>query len=176
MRPFGFLTPRDPAAAIAAVTGRPGATFLAGGTNLVDLMKLGVAAPDLLVDVTGLLPDQIEPTAAGGLRIGAGVRNSDLAADPRVRAAYPMLARAVLAAGSGPQRHMGLHLIGLLVRLIVLRRKRALGGRIAVRRHQLAVWREGYSAGSGSMPGEEHGHDRRQPAAAHPLRVLPGRD
>ena len=62
MRPFGYLTPRDPAAAIAAVTGRPGATFVAGGTNLVDLMKLGVAAPDLLVDVSGLLPDQIEPT------------------------------------------------------------------------------------------------------------------
>ena len=106
MRPFGYLTPRDPAAAIAAVTGRPGATFVAGGTNLVDLMKLGVAAPDLLVDVTGLLPDQIEPTAAGGLRIGAGVRNSDLAADPRVRAAYPVLARAVLAGASGQLRNM----------------------------------------------------------------------
>src|SRR6185503_11938816 len=73
---------------------------------LVDLMKLGVAAPDLLVDVTGLLPDQIEPTAAGGLRIGAGVRNSDLAADPRVRAAYPVLARAVLAGASGQLRNM----------------------------------------------------------------------
>ncbi|HYX62423.1 MAG TPA: FAD binding domain-containing protein, partial [Streptosporangiaceae bacterium] len=106
MRPFGYLTPRDPAAAIAAVTGRPGAAFLAGGTNLVDLMKLGVAAPDLLVDVTGLLADQIEPTAAGGLRIGASVRNSDLTADPRVRAAYPMLARAVLAGASGQLRNM----------------------------------------------------------------------
>ena len=106
MRPFGYLTPPDPAAAIAAVTGRAGATFLAGGTNLVDLMKLGVAAPDLLVDVTGLLPDQIEPTAAGGLLIGAGVRNSDLAADPRVRAGYPVLARAVLAGASGQLRNM----------------------------------------------------------------------
>ena len=84
MRPFGYLVPPDPAAAIAAVTGRPGATFLAGGTNLVDLMKLGVATPDLLVDVTGLLPHRIEPVPGGGLRIGAGVRNSDLAADQRV--------------------------------------------------------------------------------------------
>jgi xanthine dehydrogenase YagS FAD-binding subunit len=106
VRPFGYLTPADRAGAIAAVTGRPGATFLAGGTNLVDLMKLGVAAPDLLVDVTGLLPDRIEPTAAGGLRIGAGVRNSDLAADPRVRAGYPALARAVLAGASGQLRNM----------------------------------------------------------------------
>jgi len=106
VRPFGYLTPPDPAAAIAAVTARPGATFLAGGTNLVDLMKLGVAAPDLLVDVTGLLPGLIEPTAAGGLRIGAGVRNSDLVADPRVRAGYPVLARAVLAGASGQLRNM----------------------------------------------------------------------
>ena len=106
MRPFSYLTPADQAAAIAAVTGRPGAAFLAGGTNLVDLMKLGVAAPDLLVDVTRLLPGQIEPTAAGGLLIGAGVRNSDLAADPRVRAGYPVLARAVLAGASGQLRNM----------------------------------------------------------------------
>ena len=92
MKPFGYQAPSGPAAAVALVAGRPGAAFLAGGTNLVDLMKLGVAAPDLLVDVTGLLPDTIEHTAeggdggkGGGLRIGAGVRNSDLAADPRVR-------------------------------------------------------------------------------------------
>ena len=106
MRPFGYLAPPDAAAAIAAVTGRPDAAFLAGGTNLVDLMKLGVAAPALLVDVTGLLPDRIEPTAAGGLRIGAGVRNSDLAADPRVRAGFPVLAQAVLAGASGQLRNM----------------------------------------------------------------------
>ena len=106
MRPFGYLVPPDPAAAIAAVTGRPGAAFLAGGTNLVDLMKLGVAAPDLLVDVTGLLPGLIEPVPGGGLRIGAGVRNSDLAADPRVRAGFPVLAQAVLAGASGQLRNM----------------------------------------------------------------------
>jgi len=106
VRPFGYLVPPDPAAAIAAVTGRPGAAFLAGGTNLVDLMKLGVASPDLLVDVTGLLPGRIEPAPSGGLRIGAGVRNSDLAADPRVRAGYPVLAQAVLAGASGQLRNM----------------------------------------------------------------------
>jgi xanthine dehydrogenase YagS FAD-binding subunit len=106
VRPFGYLSPPDPAAAIGAVTAHPGAAFLAGGTNLVDLMKLGVATPDLLVDVAGLLPDRIEPTAAGGLRIGAGVRNSDLAADPRVRAGFPVLAQAVLAGASGQLRNM----------------------------------------------------------------------
>ena len=112
MRPFGYLAPPGPADAVAAVAGRPGAAFLAGGTNLVDLMKLGVAAPDLLVDVTGLLPTASSPrmragTGKGsGLRIGAGVRNSDLAADPRVRAGYPVLAQAVLAGASGQLRNM----------------------------------------------------------------------
>jgi xanthine dehydrogenase YagS FAD-binding subunit len=106
VRPFGYLTAPDPAAAVAAVAGRPGAAFLAGGTNLVDLMKLGVAEPGLLVDVTGLLPGRIERAADGGLRIGAGVRNSDLAADARVRAEYPVLAAAVLAGASGQLRNM----------------------------------------------------------------------
>ncbi len=106
MKPFGYVVPPDQAAAVALVTGRPGAAFLAGGTNLVDLMKLGVAAPDLLVDVAGLLPGRIERTPAGGLRIGAAVRNSDLAADPRVRAEFPVLAQAVLAGASGQLRNM----------------------------------------------------------------------
>ena len=69
-------------------------------------MKLGVAEPGLLVDVAAALPARIERTAGGGLRIGAGVRNSDLAADPRVRAEYPMLAAAVLAGASGQLRNM----------------------------------------------------------------------
>jgi len=106
VKPFGYVVPPDQAAAVALVTGRPGAAFLAGGTNLVDLMKLGVAAPDLLVDVTGLLPGRIERTPGGGLRIGAAVRNSDLAADPRVRAEFPVLAQAVLAGASGQLRNM----------------------------------------------------------------------
>jgi xanthine dehydrogenase YagS FAD-binding subunit len=69
-------------------------------------MKLGVIAPDMLVDVTRLLPDRIERTPGGGLRIGAGVRNSDLAADPQVRAEFPVLAQAVLAGASGQLRNM----------------------------------------------------------------------
>jgi xanthine dehydrogenase YagS FAD-binding subunit len=106
VKPFGYVVAPDPAAAIALVSARPGAAFLGGGTNLVDLMKLGVTAPDLLVDVTGLLPGEIERTPGGGLRIGAGVRNSDLAADPRVRAEFPVLAQAVLAGASGQLRNM----------------------------------------------------------------------
>ena len=62
MRPFGYLAAPDPAAAVAAVAGRPGAAFLAGGTNLVDLMKLGVAEPGLLVEVAGLLPGLSGPS------------------------------------------------------------------------------------------------------------------
>ena len=106
MRPFGYMAAADPASAVALVRDRPEAAFLGGGTNLVDLMKLGVAAPGLLVDVTGVLPGRIERTAAGGLRIGAGVRNSDLAADPRVRTEFPVLAQAVLAGASGQLRNM----------------------------------------------------------------------
>jgi xanthine dehydrogenase YagS FAD-binding subunit len=106
VRPFGYLAAADPASAVALVSDRPEAAFLGGGTNLVDLMKLGVTAPGLLVDVTRVLPGRIERTATGGLRIGAGVRNSDLAADPRVRAEFPALAQAVLAGASGQLRNM----------------------------------------------------------------------
>ena len=106
MKPFGYRLAPDPAAAVALVTGRPGAVFLGGGTNLVDLMKLGVTEPDLLVDVTRLPLDRIEPAAGGGLLIGAAVRNSALAADPRVRQEFPVLAQAVLAGASGQLRNM----------------------------------------------------------------------
>ncbi|MEU4688888.1 xanthine dehydrogenase family protein subunit M [Actinoplanes sp. NPDC023714] len=84
----------------------PGAMFLGGGTNLVDLMKLGVATPDVLVDVNRLGLDAITDLPDGGLRIGAGVRNSDLAADPRVRERYPVLSGALLAGASGQLRNM----------------------------------------------------------------------
>ncbi|MBM2623116.1 xanthine dehydrogenase family protein subunit M [Actinoplanes sp. LDG1-06] len=84
----------------------PGATFLAGGTNLVDLMKLGVATPDVLVDVTKLPLDEVSDRPDGGLRIGAGVRNSDLAVHPRVRQDYPVLSQALLAGASGQLRNM----------------------------------------------------------------------
>jgi xanthine dehydrogenase YagS FAD-binding subunit len=88
------------------VAQRPGAAFLGGGTNLVDLMKLGVTSPDLLVDVSRLPLGRIEPAPGGGLLIGAAVRNSDLAADPRVRREFPVLAQAVLAGASGQLRNM----------------------------------------------------------------------
>ena len=83
----------------------PGATFLGGGTNLVDLMRLGVAAPDRLVDVSRLNAE-IEETDGGGLRIGAGVRNNDLAFDGRVRERWPALSEAVLAGASGQLRNL----------------------------------------------------------------------
>jgi xanthine dehydrogenase YagS FAD-binding subunit len=106
VRPFDYERPDDAAGAIAAVAARPGAAFLAGGTNLVDHMKLGVHSPDLLVDVTRLLPGAIEELDDGGLRIGAGVRNADLAADLRVRSRYPALAQALLSGASGQLRNM----------------------------------------------------------------------
>jgi xanthine dehydrogenase YagS FAD-binding subunit len=85
---------------------RPGTMYLGGGTNLVDLMRLGVARPDSLVDVTRLPYDTIDTDGGDGLRIGAAVRNSDLAAHPAVRDRYPMLARAVLSGASGQVRNM----------------------------------------------------------------------
>ncbi len=106
MRPFAYERAGDAAGAIAAVASRPGAAFLAGGTNLVDHMKLGVENPDLLVDVSRLLPETIEDRDDGGLRIGAGVRNADLAADMRVRSRYPALSQALLAGASGQLRNL----------------------------------------------------------------------
>jgi xanthine dehydrogenase YagS FAD-binding subunit len=104
MRPFAYERPDDAASALATMV-RPGATYLAGGTNLVDLMKLGVEAPDLLVDVAGLPYGEVEAFEGGGLRIGALVSNSDLAADPAIRAAYPAVAQALLAGASGQLRN-----------------------------------------------------------------------
>jgi xanthine dehydrogenase YagS FAD-binding subunit len=106
VQPFQYQQPADAAGAVATVAAADDAVFLGGGTNLVDLMKLGVEAPGLLIDVTRLRMDQIEPTAGGGLRIGAGVRNSDLAVDSRVRAEYPVLSQALLAGASGQLRNM----------------------------------------------------------------------
>jgi xanthine dehydrogenase YagS FAD-binding subunit len=105
VRPFRYERAADEGGAVAAVA-EPGAKFLGGGTNLVDLMRLGVETPSVLVDVTRLPLDRIEPLADGGLRIGAGVRNSDLAADPRIRERYPALAEAVLAGASGQLRNL----------------------------------------------------------------------
>ena len=104
MKAFAYERASDAAAAVAAAA--DGATFLAGGTNLVDLMKLGVAEPHRLVDVSRLPFDAVEETAEGTLRIGAAVRNSDLATHPLVRERYPVLSQALLAGASGQLRNL----------------------------------------------------------------------
>lgn len=104
MRSFTYERASSPAQAVAAAA-RDGAKFIAGGTNLLDLMKLEIETPTHLVDVNGLGLDRIEPTPEGGLRVGALVRNTDLAADPRVRRDYGLLARALLAGASGQLRN-----------------------------------------------------------------------
>ncbi len=106
MKPFSYERVTSPAQAAAAVAARPGAKFIAGGTNLLDLMKLQIEAPAHLVDVNGIGMDTVEPTPQGGLRIGALVRNSDLAAHPRVRRDYGVLTRALVAGASGQLRNM----------------------------------------------------------------------
>ncbi|MFK8907698.1 FAD binding domain-containing protein [Streptomyces sp. YS-3] len=106
MREFAYRRAADVPGAVALLGTDPEARFLGGGTNLVDLMKSGVERPALLVDVTELPLDRIETTEDGGLRIGATVTNSDLAAHPEVRLRYPALAQAVLAGASGQLRNM----------------------------------------------------------------------
>jgi len=105
MKPFTYERASSPAEAAAAVMRHPGAKFIAGGTNLLDLMKLQIEAPTHLVDVNGLALDKIEATPDGGLRIGAMVRNTALAADERVRRDYGVLARALLAGASAQLRN-----------------------------------------------------------------------
>ena len=105
MKSFTYERANTPAEAAASAVRTPDAKFIAGGTNLLDLMKLQIEAPAHLIDVNGLALDKIEATPEGGLRIGALVRNTDLAADPRVRRDYAVLARALLAGASGQLRN-----------------------------------------------------------------------
>lgn len=105
MKPFTYERADSPQAAVARAAAHPGARFLAGGTNLLDLMKLEIETPAHLIDVNGLGLDTIAPLPDGGLRIGALVRNSDLAADARVRRDYALLARALLSGASGQLRN-----------------------------------------------------------------------
>ncbi|GGQ01120.1 FAD binding domain-containing protein [Streptomyces roseolilacinus] len=105
MRPFAYVRARTVQEATAAHAAHPGARYLAGGTNLVDLMKLGVEAPETLVDVTRLPLDAVEELPDGGLRVGATVRNSDLAAHPLVRDRYAAVSRALLSGASGQLRN-----------------------------------------------------------------------
>jgi len=100
MKPFSYERAETPAAAAAAVARTPGAKFIAGGTNLLDLMKLEIEAPAHLVDVGPLKLDRIEKTPEGGMRIGALVTNTALASDDRIRRDYGVLTRAIVA-GAG---------------------------------------------------------------------------
>jgi xanthine dehydrogenase YagS FAD-binding subunit len=105
MKSFTYERAGSPAEAVAAAAQTPGTKFIAGGTNLLDLMKNEIETPVHLIDVNGLALDKIEATPEGGLRIGALVRNTDLAADPRVRRDYGVLSRALLAGASGQLRN-----------------------------------------------------------------------
>ncbi|WP_129305643.1 xanthine dehydrogenase family protein subunit M [Streptomyces sp. L2] len=106
MKEFAYQRAGDVSGAVALLGADPDARFLGGGTNLVDLMKAGVERPARLVDVRELPLDHIESTPDGGLRIGATVTNSDLAAHPEIRRRYPLLTQAVLAGASGQLRNM----------------------------------------------------------------------
>ncbi|MGF6438376.1 FAD binding domain-containing protein [Kosakonia sp. 1610] len=105
MKTFTYERVTTTAEAAASAQRTEGAKFIAGGTNLLDLMKLEIETPTHLIDVNGLALDSIEATAEGGLRIGALVRNTDLAADGRVRRDYAVLSRALLAGASGQLRN-----------------------------------------------------------------------
>lgn len=104
MKELTYVRAGSAAEAVATVTADPHARYLGGGTNLVDHLKLGLTTPEVLVDVSRLPLDGIEETEAG-LRIGAAVRNSDLAAHPLVRTEFPALSRALLAGASGQIRN-----------------------------------------------------------------------
>src|SRR4051812_11349146 len=106
MRPFTYERAATTADAAAAAARNPGAKFVAGGTNLLDLMKLEIETPTHLIDVNGLALDKIDEEKDGGLRIGALVRNTDLAADERARRDYGVLSRALVAGATGQLRNM----------------------------------------------------------------------
>jgi xanthine dehydrogenase YagS FAD-binding subunit len=106
MKPFAYVAPTDVDAAVEAIATLPGARLLGGGTNLVDLMREHVEQPGTVVDITGLPLAAVEELPSKGLRIGALVRNSDLAAHPLIRTRYPLLSQAILAGASAQLRNM----------------------------------------------------------------------
>jgi len=106
VRSFRYERAEDAAAAVALVNRESDAAFLAGGTNLVDLMRLDVARPDLLIDVSQVTSDEIESLPDGSVRIGAAVRNSDLAADATIRERYPALSQALLSGATYQLRNL----------------------------------------------------------------------
>lgn len=105
MKSFTYERATSAQNAVNAAASNAGARFIAGGTNLLDLMKLEIETPQHLIDVNGLAFDKITPTEDGGLRIGALVRNTDLAAAPQVRRDYAVLSKALLAGASGQLRN-----------------------------------------------------------------------
>jgi xanthine dehydrogenase YagS FAD-binding subunit len=106
MKTFTYVVAPDVPTAVAEIAERPNAKFLGGGTNLVDLMREGIEEPDTVIDISRLPLTGIEEIPGGGLRVGALVRNSRLAADPLVRTRYPVLAQAVLSGASAQLRNM----------------------------------------------------------------------
>src|SRR5438034_3369470 len=106
MTPFSYRRVSTPHEAVEAVSGSPRAYYVAGGTNLVDLLKLDVETPDVLVDINPLQLSGIERLPDGGVRIGAMVRNGTLADDAAIRAGYPVLSEALLAGASPQIRNM----------------------------------------------------------------------
>src|SRR5262249_9110318 len=106
MNNFGYTRASDVADAVRQIAADPGAKFIAGGTNLIDLMKENVARPSRLIDITHLPLNQIEETRDGGLRIGALVPNSVLAYHPRIETRYPLLSSAILAGAWQQLRNM----------------------------------------------------------------------
>jgi xanthine dehydrogenase YagS FAD-binding subunit len=106
MNNFGYTRASDVADAVRRIAADPAAKFIAGGTNLIDLMKENVARPSRLIDITHLPLKTIEATEDGGLRIGALVANSDLAHHPQIEARYPLLGSAILAGASQQLRNM----------------------------------------------------------------------
>src|SRR3954454_9733376 len=106
MNPFAYSRAIDAAAAVNAIAAKPRTKFLGGGTNLIDLMKMGVETPAQLVDINRLPLAQIEEMAGGGLRIGALARNSDVAEHGLIKERYPVLSQALLAGASPQLRNM----------------------------------------------------------------------
>ncbi|MER5807254.1 xanthine dehydrogenase family protein subunit M [Streptomyces sp. NPDC002033] len=106
MKPFAYVRATSLREAADAYAAHPGSRYLAGGTNLVDLMKLGVETPTALIDISRLPLEEITELPDGGLRVGAMVRGADMAADPRVRTRYPLLSQALLAGASGQLRNV----------------------------------------------------------------------
>ena len=106
MNNFGYTRASDVADAVRQIAADPAAKFIAGGTNLIDLMKENVARPSRLIDITHLPLNKVEETKDGGLRIGALVPNSDLSYHPQIEARYPLLASAILAGASQQLRNM----------------------------------------------------------------------